>query len=85
MDLFEQSLFPPASPVTFEPKTSAESLSQRLFVFHDMSSGESSIRDETRQKWESLKPLIQRIYIDENKPFPYLAKILREEHGFEPT
>ena len=85
MDLFEQSLFPPASPVAFEPKTSAESLSQRLFVFHDVSSGESSVRDETRQKWESLKPLIQRIYIDENKPFPYLVTILREEHGFEPT
>jgi hypothetical protein len=85
MDLFEQSLFPPASPVAFEPKPSAESLSQPLFVFHDMSSGESGIREEIRRKWESLKPLIQRVYIDQNKPFPYLAKILREEHGFEPT
>jgi hypothetical protein len=34
---------------------------------------------------ESLKPLIQQVYIEENKPFPYLADILRDEHGFEPT
>lgn len=85
MDLFEQSLFPTASSVSSEPKTSAESISQYSFIFHEPSSGEAGIREETRRQWESLKPLIQRIYIDENKPFPYLAKILREEHGFEPT
>jgi hypothetical protein len=39
----------------------------------------------SRQQWEDMKPLIQRIYIDENKPFPYLAHILRTEHGFIPT
>jgi hypothetical protein len=39
----------------------------------------------SRQQWEDIKPFIQRIYIDENKPFPYLAHILRTEHGFEPT
>jgi hypothetical protein len=42
-------------------------------------------RDMSRQQWENMKPLIQRIYIDENKPFPYLAQILRTERGFEPT
>jgi hypothetical protein len=85
MDLFEQSLFPAALPRTVEPKPSAESMSQYSFIFHEPSSGEAGIREEIRRQWESLKPLIQRIYIDENKPFPYLAKILREEHGFEPT
>jgi hypothetical protein len=39
----------------------------------------------SRQQWESLKPFIQRIYIDEDKPFPYLAKKLSLEHGFEIT
>jgi hypothetical protein len=85
MDLFEETLFPTASPMTLKPDPSAESVPQHTFIFHDISLGESRIREETRRQWESLKPLIQRIYIDENKPFPYLAKILREEHDFEPT
>jgi len=37
------------------------------------------------QQWEELKPLIEQIYIQENKPFPYLAEVLRRDHGFEPT
>jgi hypothetical protein len=37
------------------------------------------------REWEDVKPLIQRVYLDENKPFLYLARILRAEHGFEPT
>jgi Clr5 domain len=41
--------------------------------------------ETTKQQWERLKPLIQKIYIEENKPFSYLAKILRDEHSFEPT
>lgn len=42
-------------------------------------------RPISTQEWEDVKPLIQRVYLDENKPFPYLARILRTEHGFEPT
>jgi hypothetical protein len=42
-------------------------------------------REMSRQQWQTVKPLIQRIYIDENRPFPYLAQILRAEYGFEPT
>ena len=44
--------------------------------------GKSSL---SRQQWEDLKPVIQRVYIDEGKPFPYLAAILRTEHGVQPT
>jgi hypothetical protein len=42
-------------------------------------------REVTRKQWESLKSLIERVYILENMSFPYLAKILREEYAFEPT
>lgn len=38
-----------------------------------------------RQQWEALKPVVEKIYIQENKPFTYLADVLRKEHGFEPT
>lgn len=48
-------------------------------------SGPKGKREMSRQQWEEMKPLIQRIYIDENKPFPYLAHILVTEYGFEPT
>lgn len=47
--------------------------------------GKTRLGGDIKQRWESLKPLIQRIYIEEDKPFPYLAKVLREEHGFDPT
>ncbi|PMD62303.1 TPR-like protein [Hyaloscypha bicolor E] len=43
------------------------------------------IRAMPRQQWEELKPLIEQTYIQENKPFPYLAEVLRRDHGFEPT
>jgi hypothetical protein len=43
------------------------------------------IRAMSRQQWEELKPLIEQTYIQENKPFPYLAEVLRRDHGFEPT
>ncbi|PMD15309.1 TPR-like protein [Hyaloscypha hepaticicola] len=85
MDPFRQPLFPTALPMSFELEPSAESVSRYSFISHEPSSGEAGIREEIRRQWESLKPLIQRIYIGENKPFPYLAKILHEEHGFEPT
>jgi len=90
MDLFEECFSPAAlsaaSPFV-EPKTttSVETPSQHLFVFHEFPSGERGVREITRQQWETFKPLIQQIYIDKSKPFPYLAKILRDEYGFEPT
>jgi hypothetical protein len=62
-----------------------EMASQNPFVFHQVSSGELGTRETSRQQWEKLKPLIKRIYIEEKKSFPHLAKILRKEHGFEPT
>jgi hypothetical protein len=43
------------------------------------------VREATRQRWEELKTLVEQTYIKENKPFPYLAEILRRDHGFEPT
>jgi hypothetical protein len=32
-----------------------------------------------------VKPLIQKVYIDENQPFPYLASVLSARHNFHPT
>jgi hypothetical protein len=36
----------------------------------------------SKQGWEDLKPLIQKLYIDENRKFTYIADIIREDHGF---
>ncbi|PMD41145.1 TPR-like protein [Hyaloscypha variabilis F] len=90
MDLFEEPCFAAALPdgLTFGETASAPQMQQPCqdpFVFHEIPSGEPGIREMTRQQWETLKPLIQRVYIEENKPFPYLARILREEHNFEPS
>jgi hypothetical protein len=42
-------------------------------------------RETTRKQWEDLKPLIEQTYIKEDKPFPYLAEVLKRDYGFEPT
>jgi len=36
-------------------------------------------------QWEDLKPIIRRLYIDENKTYSKVARILRDSHGFAPT
>lgn len=90
MDLFEEYFSPAtlsaASPFV-EPKTTTpvEISSQHPFVFQEFPSGQPGVREMARQQWETFKPLIKQIYIDESKPFPYLAKILRDEYDFEPT
>ena len=43
------------------------------------------VREAARQRWEELKPIIQRVYIEEDRPYPYLAHLLRTQHRFETT
>jgi hypothetical protein len=77
---------PPQNPLIFvQQNPPIEQPSQNPFIIHENTCEGPGIRETTRQQWEALKPLIQRIYIEEDKPFPYLARILRDEHGFEPT
>lgn len=87
MDTAESSHFPAALPgaFAFVVERPLVELPQHRPTFQEVSLGHPRIREMTRQQWESLKPLIQRVYIEENKPFPYLVNILRDEHGFEPT
>ena len=88
METFEFSPIPTALPGTFafvEERPPAAQHSHHVATFREAPSAQLGIREMTRQQWESLKPLIQRVYIEENKPFPYLANILRDEYGFEPT
>ena len=42
-------------------------------------------REVSRQAWEEMKPRIQKLYMDQNRPFPHVARVLRKEYGFEPT
>jgi hypothetical protein len=42
-------------------------------------------REISKQQWEEMKPLIQRVYIKENKTFRHLKNTLRAEYGVEPT
>jgi hypothetical protein len=56
--------------------------SNKLYDFDPRTLG---VREAARQRWEELKPLIQRIYIEEDRPYPYLANLLLTQHGFETT
>ena len=84
---------PAASPCTFlfvkqnlphedNDPYSSSGATQELSDFHARALG---VRESARQRWEELKPLIQRVYIEEDRPYPYLANILRTQHGFETT
>jgi len=39
----------------------------------------------TSEEWRTFKPLIKRLYIEENKPFSYVQAALQREHRFFPT
>jgi len=39
----------------------------------------------SKEDWEELKPLIQRLYIEEKKTFRRICTILSHSHGFTPT
>lgn len=85
--------FPTASASTFpfvnqnianqtKDRHCAFEASNRLYDFDPRSLG---VREAARQRWEELKPLIQRVYIEEDRPYPYLANLLLTQHGFETT
>jgi hypothetical protein len=50
--------------------------------FHPRALG---VREASRQRWEALKHVIQRVYIEEDRPYPYLAHLLKTQHGFATT
>jgi hypothetical protein len=37
------------------------------------------------EEWETLKPAIKRLFIDERKTYEQVAQYLRENHTFNPT
>jgi Clr5 domain len=49
--------------------------------------GETNARRKMypKEQWLSLKPVIQRLYIDENQTFTKVAEYLDQNHGFKPT
>jgi hypothetical protein len=53
--------------------------------FSDFDPRTLRVREAARQRWEELKPIIQRVYIEEDRAYPYLAHLLRTQHGFETT
>jgi hypothetical protein len=86
----DTSNFPPLSPASpgaflfFNQQPPFQPLIQPMPVGGDIANAPES-HQSLKERWESLKPLIQRVYMEENKPFPYLASILRDEHEFKPT
>jgi Clr5 domain len=86
MDTFNFSPLSPASSIAFlfDQQPPFQPLIQPTPVEEDIANVPES-HQSLKKKWESLKPLIQRVYIEENKPFPYLARILCDEYGFIPT
>src|SRR5271170_7728652 len=39
----------------------------------------------SKEQWEAQKPIIRRLYNDENKPYNRVVDILGTEHNFFPT
>lgn len=84
MEMYTSSPFSAASLSTSQEIPTAEQQTRPQVQCEEKLSGDLEVQEMARQQWEELKPLIQKVYIDENKPFPYLAKILEKE-GFKPT
>jgi hypothetical protein len=60
-----------SSTVVSEPSKDGESIARRKMY--------------SKEQWLALKPLIHRLYIDENQTFTKVAEYLQEHHGFNPT
>jgi hypothetical protein len=87
------ALSPAASPRTFlfvaqnivsqeNDRHSASATNNKSCDFEPRTLG---VREAARQRWEELKSIIQRVYIEEERPYPYLAHLLRTQYGFETT
>ena len=70
----------PSADIAMSLEAPSKPMSNEGHILQDL-----GVHAATRQQWENLKPLIKQIYIEENKPFPHLAEMLRKDHGFEPT
>lgn len=42
-------------------------------------------RQLTPEEWAAFRPIIERLYMHQNKTFKQVATILRNEYNFEPT
>lgn len=87
------ALSPAASPRTFlfvaqntaSQENDLHSVSTTSNKTCDFDPRTLGVREAARQRWEELKPIIQRVYIEEDRPYPYLAHLLRTQHSFETT
>ena len=45
----------------------------------------AALREESerQERWNQLRPVIKRVYLDQNRPLSYLRGYLKQEHGFE--
>ena len=71
-------------PITMDHSTPL-SPATSPYKFCDIDARTVGVREAARQRWEELKPIIQRVYIEEDRPYPYLAQLLQTQHGFETT
>jgi hypothetical protein len=86
MNSTETRIFDAASPeITSNDGSLSLERSVHGIPYEEDTSANMGVREMTRKQWEDLKPLIEQTYIKEDKPFPYLAEVLRRDYGFEPT
>ena len=45
----------------------------------------SRCRQYSTEAWDTMKPLIKKFYIDDNRSLCQLMEMLSEEHDFHPT
>jgi len=81
MNTFTSSQFPAALPQAEGLTLLAE---PSMAPYFQEQSG-TGVREARTRQWESLKKFIHQVYIKEDKPFPYLAKKLKDEHSFHTT
>jgi len=78
------SLVPQMEPYPFGNSTAATTI-QTASKAPQMLPAHNIRQQLSKDEWESLKPLIQRLYIEENQTFRDIATTLRDSHGFFPT
>ncbi|CZR54809.1 uncharacterized protein PAC_04693 [Phialocephala subalpina] len=70
-------------PSNLQCRSQEPSASQTLHSENDLAARKNGML--SREQWENLKPIIRRLYIDENETIKSTSKYLGEHHNFEPT
>ncbi len=76
-----------SAPALSLPLSSGQYPGSMLAFEESVNQGDTSGRRKMypKEQWLALRPIVQRLYVDEGQTFLKVAEYLHEHHNFNPT